>query len=544
VTGAGCALDAASRGLSVGLVEASDWASGTSSRSSKLVHGGLRYLEMLKFGFVREGLRERALMLSHLAPHLVRPVPILCPLRGRSERAYAGAGVALYDLLAALSGQRAGLPLHRHLSKRQALEVAPGLRDHVVAGAILYWDAQVDDARYVVELVRTAAAYGAIPVSRARVSGFNLSGGRLRGATVRDEETGDELDVRARVTISATGVWSEETEALAGRDRPVLVRPSKGAHLVVGRGTIASSTGLIFRTEASVLFVLPWGEHWLIGTTDTDWPYDKASPLATAGDVDYLLAELNRVLTRPLSRSDVLAAYAGLRPLIAGGGVVGRGPGDVSALTPTTRLSREHAVGRPLPGFVVVSGGKYTTYRLMAKDAVDTAVAEGALHALPCRTESIALLGARGFQEAPQRTAPKAAAAGLTEAQLAGLVRQYGSLASEVVALAASAPELRQEVPGQGGYLAAQLAHAVTHEGALHVEDVLCRRLRALSESPGWGRAAVPSAVKVMAPLLGWDGARVAAEQTSYERLASLWERAASEAPDDAAAVAMAKELG
>ncbi|HXW79677.1 MAG TPA: glycerol-3-phosphate dehydrogenase/oxidase, partial [Acidimicrobiales bacterium] len=380
ITGAGTALDAAARGLSVALVEAQDWASGTSSRSSKLVHGGLRYLEMLDFRLVHEGLRERALLLQRLAPHLVRPVPILWPLRRPVfERAYVGAGIALYDLLGLSTGTGRGLPLHRHLSRSRTLATAPGLRAEGLAGSVLYYDAQVDDARYVVNVVRTAVSMGATALNRATATGFLWEGDRVTGAVVRDTETGHQVEVKARVTVLATGAWTEETEALAGRQRAVQIRPSKGAHILIPREKLALSTGLITRTDRSVLFVLPWGEQWLIGTTDTEWDYGKARPLATAGDVDYLVAQVNAVVATPIRRDDVQAVYAGLRPLVAGTGVV-RGPGEGKGggrPRGTTRVSREHAVGRPSPGLVVVSGGKFTTYRVMAADTVDAAVSEG-----------------------------------------------------------------------------------------------------------------------------------------------------------------------
>ena len=319
VTGAGTALDAASRGLSVGLVEAQDWAAGTSSRSSKLVHGGLRYLQMLDFGLVREALRERSLLLQHLAPHLVRPVPVLYPLRRPFlERPYVGAGVALYDILGFSTGNGRGLPLHRHLTKRQALASAPGLNPRALSGAVLYYDAQVDDARYVVELVRTAVSYGAVALNRARVVGFWREGGRVGGVTLEDVGPGGQLQVQARVTVLATGAWTEETEALAGVERTVRIRPSKGAHLLVKREKLAVTTGLILRTDRSVLFVLPWGEHWLIGTTDTDWSYGKARPLTTVADVDYLLAELNKVVAKPLGRCRRRSRFR--RPAPSGGG--------------------------------------------------------------------------------------------------------------------------------------------------------------------------------------------------------------------------------
>ena len=372
---------------------------------------------MMDFGLVHQALKEKGLLIQRIAPHLVRPVPILYPLRRRFvERAYVGAGIALYDLLGLSTGGSRGLPLHRHLSRRKALLAAPGLDGGSLVGAVEYYDAQVDDARYVLELVRTAAGLGATAVSRMRVVGFRRDRGRVTGVQVRDAETGAEHDVRARVTVLATGAWTEETEGLAGRGRATLVRPSKGIHLVVPREAIDSSVALILRTRKSVLFVLPWGEHWIIGTTDTDWPYDKARPLATATDVDYLLGELNTVLSKPLYPGDVQAVFAGLRPLVAGVGVV-RGPGEANRAMvgemgeeekATTKLSREHAVSRPVPGLVVVSGGKYTTYRVMAADAIDAAVAEGAFDEAPSTvTDQVPLLGAQGFNVRwNQRRAP------------------------------------------------------------------------------------------------------------------------------------------
>jgi glycerol-3-phosphate dehydrogenase len=260
VVGAGAALDAVTRGLSVGLFEARDWASGTSSRSSKLIHGGLRYLEMLDFALVREALRERGLLTQRLAPHLVRPVPFLYPLKHRGwERLYAGAGVALYDTMGVSSGNARGLPHHRHLSRRGALRQCPSLRRDALVGAIQYYDAQVDDARHTMTVVRTAAAYGALCASRARVVGFLREGERVTGVQVRDLESGATLEVRARQVVNATGVWTDDTQQMVGERGQFHVRASKGIHLVVPRDRIHSATGLILRTETSVLFVIPWG---------------------------------------------------------------------------------------------------------------------------------------------------------------------------------------------------------------------------------------------------------------------------------------------
>jgi glycerol-3-phosphate dehydrogenase len=334
VVGAGAALDAATRGLSVGLVEARDWASGTSSRSSKLVHGGLRYLEMLDFRLVAEALRERSLLLNRLAPHLVRPVAFLYPLTHRAwERPYVGAGIALYDGLAAVLGTGPALPRHRHLSRRAARRIAPALAKDALVGAVQYWDAQVDDARHTMTIVRTAAAYGAACANRVRVVGLLREGERVAGARVQDLESGRSFDVRARQVVNATGVWTDDTQAMAHTRGQFHVRASKGVHLLVPRDRIASSSGMILRTATSVLFVIPWGRHWILGTTDTDWSLDKSHPAVSASDVRYLLDEVNKVLSAKLEPEDVVGVYAGLRPLLAG------------ESEQTSKLSREHLVG-------------------------------------------------------------------------------------------------------------------------------------------------------------------------------------------------------
>jgi glycerol-3-phosphate dehydrogenase len=551
VTGAGTALDATTRGLRVALVEAQDWASGTSSRSSKLVHGGLRYLQQLDFHLVREALLERSRLLGEIAPHLVHPVAFLYPLRSPIvERAYVGAGIALYDALAWSSRRTGGLPRHRHLSRHHALQLAPGLRRDSLAGAIQYYDAQVDDARYVLETVRTAVAFGAVALNRVAVIGFRRDGDRVCGVRARDTETGAELDVSAKVTVVATGPWTEDTEAIAGRARAVKVRPSKGVHLVVPKDKIASSAALVVRTERSVLFVLPWGEHWLIGTTDTDWDDEKARPVTTRADVDYLLSHVNRVLSHPLRAEDVEVTYAGLRPLVAGVGVV-RGPGEAGAERidrmargepQTTKVSREHAVARPMPGLVVISGGKFTTYRVMAADAVDAAVADGSLHVGGSITGSVRLLGAEDYEIWRNRLPVEAVAHAVPESLAGHLFGRYGALAGEVLDLIDNDRTLAQEVPGAPGYVMAEIVYAVSHEGARHLDDVLLRRTRAGMETPDAAEAAAEAVAGAMAPMLGWDAAVLAAEVDAYRQTAALEYLAADRPADDAEAARWAKE--
>jgi glycerol-3-phosphate dehydrogenase len=524
VVGAGSALDAVTRGLSTGLVEQRDFASGTSSRSSKLIHGGLRYLEMLDFTLVREALTERGLLLTRLAPHLVRPVPFLYPLTHRVwERAYVGSGIALYDAMAMGSGNGAGLPRHRHLTRRQALRLMPSLRPSALTGGVQYFDAQVDDARHTMELARTAAHKGAHVANRVAAVGFLRQGERVTGVRAVDKLTDREFEVSARQLVNATGVWTDDTQAMVGERGQFHVRASKGIHLVVPRDRIHSATGLILRTETSVLFLIPWFRHWIIGTTDTDWKLDKAHPAATRADIDYLLDHVNRVLATPLSHEDVEGVYAGLRPLLAG------------ESDSTSKLSREHVVAHSAPGLVVVAGGKYTTYRVMAKDAVDEAA-----QALPGRTpesttDTVPLLGGVGYHAVWNQRETLAESAGLHVARVEHLLRRYGTLTHELLALMAEQPELREPLPGMEDYLKAEVVYAASHEGALHLTDVLTRRTRISIEAWDRGISAAPEAAALMAPVLGWDEARTKEEIEIYLGRVEA-ERVSQTMPDDASA--------
>ncbi|HEU5429311.1 MAG TPA: glycerol-3-phosphate dehydrogenase/oxidase [Actinocrinis sp.] len=524
VVGAGTALDAVTRGLSVGMVEARDWASGTSSRSSKLIHGGLRYLEMLDFALVREALKERGLLIERLAPHLVRPVPFLYPLTGRAwERLYAGSGVALYDAMSYSSGHGRGLPPHRHLTRRHALRIAPSLKKDALVGAIQYYDAQVDDARFVTTLVRSAASFGAHVANRTRVVGFLREGERVTGAVVRDEESGEQFEIKAAQVVNATGVWTDETQAMVGERGKFHVTASKGVHLVVPKDRIQSASGIILRTEKSVLFVIPWGRHWIIGTTDTSWNLDKAHPAASATDIDYVLSHVNKVLRTELTREDVEGVYAGLRPLLSG------------ESDETSKLSREHIVAHAAPGLVVVAGGKYTTYRVMAADAVDAA-----LHGLDRRgpascTDTVALLGADGYPALWNARTRIAAASGLHVARIEHLLHRYGSLAEEVIALVEKDRALGQPLEGADDYLRAEIVYAASHEGANHLEDVLARRTRISFETFDRGVGSARPAAELMAATLGWDDERLEREIAHYTAQIDA-ERESQLQPDDQSA--------
>ena len=536
VVGAGSALDAVTRGLTTAIVEARDWASGTSSRSSKLIHGGLRYLEMLDFGLVREALTERGLLLDRIAPHLVRPVQFLYPLQHRVwERPYVGAGIALYDAMAITSGTAHGLKHHRHLSRKHALREAPCLRADSLTGAIQYWDAQVDDARHTVTVVRTAAMFGALAANRAQVTGLLRQGERVTGAAVTDIETGNTFEVRAKQVINATGVWTDDTQALADTRGQFHVRASKGIHLVVPRDRLPSNSGLILRTEKSVLFVIPWGRHWIIGTTDTDWSLAKAHPAASSRDIDYLLEHVNSVLNSPLTREDVEGVYAGLRPLLTG------------ESESTSKLSREHVVGHPVPGLVVVAGGKYTTYRVMAADAVDEAARTMDARVPESCTAQIPLAGAEGYRALWNQRRALAVTAGIHVARVEHLLNRYGSCIHELLDMVRETPSLAAPLPGADDYLAVEARYAVTHEGARHLDDVLARRTRISIEAWDRGVAAAPVIAELMADVLGWDEEqkkreielylfRVAAERDSQTKQDDeTAETARLEAPDIAA---------
>jgi glycerol-3-phosphate dehydrogenase len=520
VVGAGVALDAVTRGLTVGLVEARDFGSGTSSRSSKLIHGGLRYLEQLNIGLVREALSERSLLLQRLAPHLVQPVSFLFPFTHHWERAYVGAGVTAYDTLGLTMGQTRGLPGHRQLTRRGALRLAPALKRSALTGALVYWDAQVDDARYVVTLVRTAASYGAHAASRTQVTGFLREGERVTGVRATDLETGNEVEIRAQQVVNATGVWTDEIQGMVGGRGIINVRASKGVHLVVPRDRIHSTTGIILRTPVSVLFVIPWGRHWIIGTTDTDWSLDRAHPAASRLDIDYVLGQLNKILAVPLTRDDVEGVYAGLRPLLAG------------ESESTSKLSREHTVVHPVPGLVMIAGGKYTTYRVMARDAVD-AVAHGLDGKVaPSCTDSVPLAGADGFIALWNARHALARSSGLHVARIENLLHRYGSMISEVLELIAADPGLGKPLTGADDYLRAEIVYAASHEGARHLDDVLARRTHASIETWDRGLSAAGEAATLMAGPMKWKSRQVSRELENY-RVRVAAERASQEADTD-----------
>lgn len=517
VVGAGAALDAVTRGLKVGLVEARDYAAGTSSRSSKLFHGGLRYLEQFNFHLVFEALKERGLVLNKLCPHLAKPVAFIYPLEKVIDRAYVGLGIGVYDVM----GAGRGVPSHlKHLSRRATLDSFPSAKRGAIRGSIKFYEGQVDDARHTMMIARTAASYGALCVNSTRVTDFLRSGDRVIGVKVTDLETGNVHEIRAKEVINAAGVWTDEIQEMVGGRGQFQVRASKGVHLVVPRNRINSSTGIITRTEKSLLFIIPWGSSWILGTTDTDWDLDLAHPAASQSDIDYILGHANALLEDPLTREDVVGVYAGLRPLLSG------------ESDSTSKLSREHAVSSPVKGLTVIAGGKYTTYRVMADDAVRAAI-HGLNRTVPdsC-TEDVPLVGAEGYHGVFNSRQLLADRANLHLSQFEHLLGRYGTLYTELLDLIEENPELGESLPGAPEYLRAEIHYAASHEGAMHLDDILTRRTRISIEVPDRGVDSAAEVADIVAPILAWSDETKQREVEHYKARVEA-ERESQHQPDD-----------
>jgi glycerol-3-phosphate dehydrogenase len=501
ITGVGCALDAATRGLSVALIEQRDFASGTSSRSSKLLHGGLRYLEQFDFRLVNEALHERELLRQHLAPHLVWPIPFIYPLSHRFwERLYVGAGVTLYDGLARLG--KSTLPRQWHLSRKELQRVFPGIKRGRFVGGIRYYDAGMDDARFTVAVARTAAGHGARLLTSARVSGFLRKGDKVTGVRATCMETGRDIEVSARVVVNATGVWTDIVEAYVG-DTHTDVTASKGVHIVVPKDRIDSSAGFITKTSTSVLFLIPHDEFWIIGTTDTPWTLHLAHPAASERDIAYVLEQVNEVVEHELTPEDIVGVYAGLRPLVTG---------DAES---TAKLSREHSITEPAPGLVSIAGGKYTTYRIMAQDTIDRAFESVDTPIPESITDEVRIVGADGYQLQWADREQTASLAGMPVEDVERLLKRYGAETATILDMIAEDPDLAERIPS-GVYTAAEVRFAVEHEAALHLDDILTRRTRLSIESPDRGTAGAPFVAGIMATVLGWNDATIERELDHY----------------------------
>ncbi len=540
ITGAGVALDAASRGLRTALVERGDFAAGTSSRSSKLVHGGLRYLNQREFRLVYEALAERQRLLR-LAPHLVRPLPFLIPVfasgtAGKAgARAYAraiGAALWMYD---ATGGARIG-KLHRRLSRAETLELMPDLDGDRLAAGFLYYDARVDDARLTLTVVKTAASHGAVVANYVEATGLRHAGDQVVGATLTDRLGGTAVDVDAKVVINAAGVWADELRALDEGRNPRSLRPAKGVHLTLpaGRPHLEVAAVLPVTGDKRSVFVIPWGQRVYVGTTDTDYEGPLDDPVCTATDIDYLLGALNAWLVRPVDRSEVLGTWAGLRPLVGGTEGTGR----------TADLSRRHSVRVSPSGLVSIVGGKLTTYRKMAADAVDEALdvrrAAGDRPGVGrSRTASVPLFGTEGYDEVTGPAgAERLGVAGDVAEHLAG---RYGGQARVVAAMVTERPALAEPlVPGLP-YLAAEAVYAARYEMALTLEDVLSRRTRSLLLDAAATVAAAPAVAELLAGELGWSPEETAGQVGAFTALAERQRRAADPAETAVEATVLAR---
>ena len=515
INGVGVALDAVTRGLTVALVESDDFASGTSSRSSKLIHGGLRYLEQYDFKLVREALHERELLVSSLAPHLVKPVAFLYPLHEKvKERTYVGAGLALYD---ALRGFKRALPGHKHLSQKTISEIAPSLRTDVVTGAIRYFDAQVDDARHTMMIARTAKRHGAAIITHAKVDSLIKKGKRVTGAVVADLNSKKKINVKASTVIMCAGVWSDQLHKSFGIEPGYEVKMSKGVHITLPGNAIKADEGIIIKTAVSVLFIIPWKDQWMIGTTDTEYLGDPNSPLADRSDVQYIIEQANRVLSPRISSEQVIGVFAGLRPLVAN-------KKDVD----TTKLSREHTVDRPVPGFVSLAGGKYTTYRVMAKDAVDMATNDITKLTSESITSKLPIIGADGYWALTQQVDALAARYNLKTETIVHLLNRYGSDISDLLELISEDRKLATPVTRDLPYLKAEIVYAVIAEGAQTVADVMERRTPIWFEAPNFGMDLAQSIADLMASYLGWKAPQKKASVAEYIKLVESAKKSAA----------------
>jgi glycerol-3-phosphate dehydrogenase len=502
ITGCGVLLDAASRGLRAALIERDDHAVGTSGRSSRLIHGGLRYLEQFRIGLVREALAERARLLR-LAPHLVRIEPFLFPLYGGPlTRPFYDAGLTLYDLLGAASDGG----WHRHLSVEEASAATPVLKRDGLRGAFVYHDGHEDDARYTLAVARTARAEGALPVTRVSAIGGLLHDGQIAGVTARDELTGDAFAIAAEHVVDATGVWSGRSDGPFPIDGPgPTVRPSRGTHLIVPRDRIPSIHGLTLRIPGRVCFLVPWADRWVIGTTDLDdhGPVDR--PVPTAAEVDNILDNVNATLDVRLTRADLVGAYTGLRPLATD---PGGQPGS------TVKASREHRIRVDPNGLVRIGGGKFTTYRLMAAQTVDAALGRDVARARPSRTAELPLVGAAPLPELDALAVQLAVESGLDAPRAERLVARHGTEAAEVVTLGRELGLLRPLGPDIA-HLEVEVVRAARVEVALSLDDVLSRRTRLAQELADRGAAVAPRVAELLGTELDWsDAERTAAIET------------------------------
>jgi glycerol-3-phosphate dehydrogenase len=508
-TGAGVALDAASRGLRVAVVDGGDVASGTSSKSSKLVHGGLRYLENYEFGLVREGVTERQLLLG-LAPHLVHPMDFLYPVwPDTAKRRLLGLGLTTYDVFALAMLGGTGVRRHERITAEEAVALAPALADSGLTHSYRYGDCATDDARLVLAVVQAARAFGALTVPYADVTGLcRGADGPVDGATLLDQLSGRAVQVRARHVVNATGVWVDRLQALEQPGRPAVVQPSKGVHVVVPHDRLPLREASVLlpsrQGDGRSMFAIPYGDQTILGTTDTPYKGALEDLSLTGVDLEYVLAAGNDVFRRGLTADDVLGAWAGVRPLL-------RDPDSASMKD----VSRRHTLVEGEAGLLTITGGKLTTYRRMAKDVVDRIVERDGRRAR-CRTDEIPLGGTRPLPLLRAEVVAAAAGLGLDERTALGLVRQYGEHAHDVLSLVAADPSLAQPLSPAAPHIAAEVVHAARAEGAVALEDVLSRRTRLSIRARDAALPTAPLAARLLAAETGHDAAWASAQVAAY----------------------------
>jgi glycerol-3-phosphate dehydrogenase len=488
-TGLGCAVEAASRGYRTLLLEGHDFAKGTSSRSTKLVHGGVRYLRQGNVALVVEALRERGLLLQN-APHLVHDLPFVVPSYAWWEGPFYGVGLKVYDLLAG----RAGFAPSQRLSKEETLAYLPTLEPEGLRGGTVYHDGQFDDARLAVALARTAADHGAVVLNYVAVVGLMKTHGVVVGVRAREAETGAEHEARARVVVNATGVWADDLRRMDDAEAPPLLTVSQGIHLVLPRSFLPGDAAIMVpRTDDDrVLFAIPWQDRLLVGTTDTPVEAAPLEPRPLAEEVAFLLRHAARYLVQDPTPADVLSAFAGLRPLV----------GDAGGAGSTAAISREHALVIAPSGLVTITGGKWTTYRKMAEDTVDQAAALAGLDERPSATKALPL---HGHHE---------------NAEAFGPLRAYGADAPALLALMEEDPRLAAPLHPTLPVLGGEVVWAARHEGARTIEDVLARRTRALLLDARASMEAAVAAAALLAEVLGRDAAWAEAQVAAYRALA------------------------
>ncbi|MDG2383195.1 MAG: glycerol-3-phosphate dehydrogenase/oxidase [Pirellulaceae bacterium] len=489
-TGLGVAVDAASRGYTVALLEAHDFAKATSSRSTKLVHGGVRYLEQLNFSLVVEALRERGIMYRN-APHLVSNLAFIVPRYHWWEGPFYGIGLKLYDTLAG----KLNIENSRFLDREETIQLIPNVQQEDLIGGIKYHDGQFDDARMAITLARTAADHGAAIANYLRVTGFIKEQGRLTGVHVQDELGSSEFDLRGKVIINATGIFSDQIRQLDDPQANEMIEPAQGVHLVLDRSFQPGDNAIMVphTDDGRVLFVIPWHERVIVGTTDTPMKKAELEPRALPDELEFILRNAARYMERDPGLEDILSVFAGQRPLVHPGGRSGN----------SKSVSRNHEVYVSESGLVTISGGKWTTYRKMAEDTLTHAIKVGQLTPQPCVTEDLHLHGYLSREELPSQDH----------------LHVYGREASEVVALANSVPALKEPIHPRLPYSGAEIVWAVRHEMACQLEDVLARRTRSLLLDAQASAEAAERSAALMAAELGYDQQWIDSEVTNYREL-------------------------